>query len=302
MKERFLGPDGSANLVNALLEQRLVQHNVDVAKALAQKGEIVEFPQGETLIVQGAGDDSALFILFGDANVFVNNREVATRGPRDCVGEMSVIDPAAPRSATLKAKTAVVALRVASAAFQAVGDAHPSLWRAAARVVSERLRQRERFHRPENHPPIMFVGSSVEGLAVAREVQAQMKHDKVAVRVWTGGVFGPSGVPVDDLLQQVSEADFALFVFGPDDKVASRDKEYDAPRDNVIFEMGLFMGHLGRRRTFMLKEQKSELKIPSDLLGITPITYVCRAGCGLADQIGPACNDLRKVISDLGAL
>jgi CRP/FNR family cyclic AMP-dependent transcriptional regulator len=279
-----------------------VQHNADVAKLLAAKGEVVEFPQGETLIAQGGTDNSALFILNGEANVFVNNRQVATRGAHDCVGEMSVIDPAAPRSATVKAKTPVLALRVPGTDFQAIGDAHPTVWRAVARVVSERLRQRERFHRPENHPPILFVGSSVEGLAVAREVQAQMKRDHLAVKLWTGDVFGPSGVPVDDLLKQVAEADFALFVFGPDDKVASRHKDYEAPRDNVIFEMGLFMGHLGRRRTFMLKEQASDLKIPSDLLGITPITYICRKGCGLADQIGPPCNDLRRVINDLGAL
>jgi CRP/FNR family cyclic AMP-dependent transcriptional regulator len=302
MKDRFTGPAGSSNLINALLEQRLVQHDGEIAKKLADKGEVVEFPQGETLIAQGASDDSALFILNGEANVFVNNRQVATRGPRDCVGEMSIIDPAAPRSATVKAKTTVVAIKVPSADFQAIGDAHPPMWRAAARIVSERLRQRERFHRPENHPPIMFVGSSVEGLPVAREVQEQMKHDKLAIKVWTGAVFGPSGVPVDDLLKQVEEADFALFVFGPDDKVASRDHDYDAPRDNVIFEMGLFMGRLGRQRTFMLKEQNTQLKISSDLLGITPITYICRANCKLADQIGPACNEIRKAASDLGAL
>ncbi len=302
MKERFVGAEGRTHLVEVLREQRLVQNDVTLAEHLADHGELIEFSQGDTLIAQGASDNSALFILSGNAAVFVNNRQVATRGPRDCVGEMSVIDPAAPRSATLKANGPVLAFRVSATSFSDAGDRYPALWRAAARILSERLHQRERFHRPENPTPIMFVGSSAEGLEVAREIQAQLKHDKVIVRLWTSSVFGPSGIPIDDLLKQVNEGDFALFVFGPDDRVASRNEEYQAPRDNVVLEMGLFMGKIGRRRTFMLKEQKSDLKIPSDLLGITPITYVCRDGCTLSEQLAPAATELRRAIRDLGAI
>jgi predicted nucleotide-binding protein len=148
----------------------------------------------------------------------------------------------------------------------------------------------------------MFLGCSVEGLMVAREIQEQFKHDKVCVRPWTADVFGAGGVPVDDLLKQVQEADFALFVFTPDDKLLCRDKDIEAPRDNVIFELGLFMDRLGRSRAFLIREHKLDLKIPSDLLGITPLTYVSAPNRTLTEQLGPPCNELRKLIRGLGAL
>lgn len=54
----------------------------------------------------------------------------------------------------------------------------------------------------------------------------------------------------------------------PDDLVRYRGKKVNAPRDNVIFELGLFMGAIGRDRTYLLTSSK-EMKIPSDLDGIT---------------------------------
>ena len=47
-------------------------------------------------------------------------------------------------------------------------------------------------------------------------------------------------------------ADFAAFIISPDDTVISRDAENLAPRDNVIFELGLFMGVLNRQRVFLI--------------------------------------------------
>ena len=44
-----------------------------------------------------------------------------------------------------------------------------------------------------------------------------------------------------------------------------------SPRDNVVFEAGLFGGALGIRRTFILHADGA--KLPSDLLGLTAIRY-----------------------------
>ncbi len=68
----------------------------------------------------------------------------------------------------------------------------------------------------------------------------------------------------------------------------------------MVFELGLFMGKLDRNRAFIIKEQKSDVKIPTDLLGVTPLTYVYRLGGNLTSAIGPVCTELRKVISSLG--
>jgi CRP/FNR family transcriptional regulator, cyclic AMP receptor protein len=81
--------------------------------------------------------------------------------------------------------------------------------------------------------------------------------------------------------------------------VTSRDKEQVAPRDNVVFELGLFMGCLDRSRVFLIKENGRDVKIPTDLLGITPITFTRRSD-NLAASMGPVCTELRKVILELG--
>jgi CRP/FNR family cyclic AMP-dependent transcriptional regulator len=98
----------------------------------------------------------------------------------------------------------------------------------------------------------------------------------------------------------VDEADFAALVFGPDDKVMSRKIEEMAPRDNVVFELGLFMGDLKRERTFIVKEHKADIKIPSDLLGLTPITYVHHEPAPLASAVGPVALDIMKRVQALG--
>lgn len=302
MKDRFSGATGRSNLIDALLQQRIVQHDRTIAEKLADKGQVVEFTPGATVVAQRATDTDVFFILHGEATVFVNNRELAIRGPREVVGEMVAIDPTARRSATIKAKTPLLCLQVTGPDFVAAGEASPAFWRVMAQVTGDRLRQRERFHRPANETPIMFVGSSTEGLAVVDELVRAFKYDHLDLRPWTSGVFGPSGIPIDDLLAAITSADFALFVFGPDDKIASRGKEFDAPRDNVILEMGLFLGRLGRERVFLLKEHTSDLKIPTDMLGVTPVTYVCKAGCTLGTALGSAVSEIRNAVRDLGAL
>lgn len=302
MKARFSGPSGRSALIDSLLQQRVVQHDRGIAEKIADKGVLVEFSPGDTVITQGGTDTEVFFILNGEAAVFVNNRQVATRGAREVIGEMVAVDPTARRSATLKARTPLVCLKLPATDFVAAGEGSATFWRVIAQVTGDRLRQRERFHRPANDVPIMFVGSSTEGLAVVGELEQAFKHDKLVLHPWTKGVFGPSRIPLEDLLAEVEKADFALFVFGPDEKIASRGKDFDAPRDNVILEMGLFLGRLGRERVFMLKEHVTDLKIPTDLLGVTPVTYVLKAGCDLATSLGAAVNEIKKAVRDLGAL
>lgn len=302
MTHRFQGAEGRRSLLEVLAEQCLVQHDAAVAEHLASTGTVVTFQDGQDIITQGDASAEVYFILSGQAAVLVNGRKVGLRGHHDAVGDMAAIDPARPRSATVRAIGVVTALRVDVQHFEQALDKHPKLWKPIAKTAAERLRERGQFHRPPNPTPVLFIGSSVEGLAIAREVQNQFKHDRFEVRLWTTGVFGAGGVSIDSLLGQVAAADFALFVFGPDDTVASRDTTHLAPRDNVVFEMGLFMGRIGRQRVFMLKEHSSDLKIPSDLLGVTPLTFARQGGSSLSAMLGPPCNELRTLIAAAGVL
>lgn len=302
MIERFTGPNGQAALKEAVLEQRIVQHDAAVADKLLAVGTPTEFQTGDEIVTQGAADDSVFFILTGEATIEVNSRKVASRVPRETVGEMGAIDAAAPRSATIRAVAETVTLRVPGGEFIRIADEHPKVWRATARVLGERLRERRRFHRPPNPKPILFVGSSVEGLEIAKHIQLGMKHDKVEIRVWTDGVFGPSGVTVDTLVKQADECDFAAFVFGPDDRIASREEKYEGPRDNVVFELGMFMARLGRDRTYIIKDSKADLKIPSDLLGISPITYIADPKAKLEVVLSTVCTEISKQVRELGSI
>ncbi len=302
MIARFTGTSAAGNLQASLRQQRIVEYNDAVAACLVDKGQLVEFEVGQALLTQNSDDQSVYFILYGQVNVYVNGRLVARRTHNETVGEMAAIDPASPRSASVVAHTKTICLRVACADFLAIATAQPAMWRAIAVLIAERLRQRERFHRTPNSHPIMFIGSSAEGLPIANAIQLGLKHAEFEVRVWTTGVFGPGGVTVDDLLAQVNQADFSVFVFGPDDKVASRGVAYDGPRDNVIFEMGLFLSQLGRQRCVMVSERGSDIKIPSDLLGVTPITYITRLGSDINVTLAPVCTELSGLVSKLGLL
>lgn len=301
MKDRFEGSDGRSRLIQALRFQRIVENDESLASALAEAGEVVEYPAGTQLITQGAADDEAYFIIDGEAGIYVNTRHVATRKSRESVGEMALIDPSVRRSATVTASTPLTALKVSERKFKEITADNARVWQMLAITIAERLRERSQFHRAPNELPVLFIGSSVEGLRVAQEIQLGLKHEKIKVRPWSmPGVFGPGGIPIDTLIKEVDASDFAAFVFGPDDKVFSREEAYEAPRDNVVFELGLFMGRLDRNRSFIIKDQHADIKIPTDLLGVTPITYVSKAGEDLSASVGTICTELRKVITSVG--
>ena len=103
----------------------------------------------------------------------------------------------------------------------------------------------------------VFVGSSSESLDVAYAVQQNLEAD-VDVTVWTQGVFALSQTTMDGLIRQGSEVDFAVFVLSPDDVTKLRGREHPTARDNVIFEIGIFVGRLGMSRTFLLVAEGSD--------------------------------------------
>lgn len=148
--------------------------------------------------------------------------------------------------------------------------------------------------------PSVFVGSSGEGLEIARAVQSQL-HDVALGSVWNEGVFGLSEGTLESLVRMLDRFDFAVLVITPDDLVTSRGQERQAPRDNVMFELGLFMGRLGPGRTFAVCSDSPNLKLPSDLAGVTMARFKdADAKVDLTSALGPPCYRLRQVIRDLG--
>jgi predicted nucleotide-binding protein with TIR-like domain len=121
--------------------------------------------------------------------------------------------------------------------------------------------------------PRVFVGSSVESLEYARAIQLEMEHDTIT-ELWDQGIFQPGDYTLDRLLEQTAKFHFGIFVFSPDDVVKMRQQEHRAARDNVVFEFGLFVSRLGRRRTFfVMPGGTSSLHLPTDLTGVTGASY-----------------------------
>jgi CRP/FNR family cyclic AMP-dependent transcriptional regulator len=306
-------------LVEAVQQQHFVCGSTKFAEGLAAAGKLEEWARGVEITKQGGSDRDLFLILLGQFSIRVNGREMAVRTAGQHVGEMALIDSGALRSATVIAREQSVTLRISEADFTKLADEHPYAWRRLAAELADRLRQRGRFVRTRNPTPIVFIGSSTESKPIVDAICAELARDPFIVRPWTSpSVFGPSHFPIEDLKQQVDESDFAVLVIGPDDKVSSRGASFLAPRDNVIFELGLFMGALGRERTFIVQERGRNLKIPSDLLGLGTIRFDSDARSlsnrifgflgrkipevpPLASRIAEACNAIREKVDQLGA-
>jgi predicted nucleotide-binding protein len=154
-----------------------------------------------------------------------------------------------------------------------IANSNPFLWRNISIELVRRLDERRKFHRVPNTHPILFIGSSKEGLPFAASLAAAIPNDTASVTLWSEGVFGASHFPIEDLSALLHGADFAALLASADDTVVSRGKESQAPRDNIVFELGLFIGALSRQRTFIVVPQGVDIKIPTDLLGINTIRY-----------------------------
>lgn len=148
--------------------------------------------------------------------------------------------------------------------------------------------------------PALFVGSSSEGLDFARAVRALLDED-AEVTLWKEGFFDLGGTFIDSLIKALPRFDFAALMLTADDLLTSREASTLGPRDNVLFELGLFMGRLGRERTFVIRPRGDQIKIPSDLAGLTTATYDWpRADGNHQAAVGPACDNIRKIIRTLG--
>lgn len=120
--------------------------------------------------------------------------------------------------------------------------------------------------------PKLFIGSSKKNVRVAKVIAEELEAC-AEVRTWDEGTFGLNQGFLETLLNKLPEYDFAIFVFAPDDMTTSKDETKPSPRDNVLFESGLFMGILGRERVFIVYDEDTGIKIPSDLAGVTLAAY-----------------------------
>jgi predicted nucleotide-binding protein len=145
----------------------------------------------------------------------------------------------------------------------------------------------------EQKRPAVFLGSSTEGLQVAEIIQLNLQHS-CDCTIWSQGVFGLSEGTLESLVRVAPSFDYAMLVLTPDDLVTKRAEQNRQPRDNVLFELGLFIGRLGRENTFIIHERGISLELPSDLAGVQAATFARRkGGDNLRATLGPVCTQLK---------
>lgn len=299
---RFRGDSGRSRLIDAICQQALVLGDRELAAQFATTAIVRELAAGETLIHQDAGDNDLYLVLSGQLEILVNSRLTGHRSFGMHVGEMAAIDPTARRSSTVKAVERTLVAQVTLESFEQIAESKPEIWRRLAIELCRRLRERNRFHPPPRSQPVIFIGSSTEGLRVANEVSENFSHDPFVTKVWSHGVFSPGATTIEALERVSSESDFGILVVTPDDHLTLRGSDHLAPRDNVVFELGLLIGSIGRKRTFMLLPRAIDIRIPTDLLGVTPVTLDTAKSDWMSGEVAAACNKIRKTILSLGPI
>ncbi len=302
MIRRFTGARGAVQLTDAICVQPAVGGDLEIAKHLVAAGKLLDVGAKKVLIQQGSADNDIYFIVSGEVSITVNAREVARRRAGQHVGEMALLDPTARRSATVIAMERTVVLRVDEPDITTIANQHPQFWRRLAVELAVRLRERSKFLTQPHAQPVVFIGSSSEAIDEATWISNSLNRRPVASRLWSQGVFQLSKTTIEDLMRMTTESDFSVLLLTPDDMTTSRGRRRSSPRDNAVFELGLFMGSLGRERAFLVTPSGVDLKLPTDLLGMTHIRYNQGSKETLGKRLAPVTRTLWKYIQQLGAM
>lgn len=117
----------------------------------------------------------------------------------------------------------------------------------------------------------LFIGSSSEGLPIAKQLKAKVDTicgEWIISEIWNdGSVFTLNKNALDCLVRASRKFEYGILIATKDDIIKSRGMKKAGPRDNVMFEMGMFLGSLGLTRAFLLVEEES--KLPTDYNGVT---------------------------------
>src|SRR6266852_5047272 len=150
--------------------------------------------------------------------------------------------------------------------------------------------------------PAVFVGSSSEALEVAEYLQYALQSSRVAeATIWDQGFFQLSDGTLESLVKKAEDFDFAIMIVTPDTRVSARGSEHATARANVLFEIGLFIGLLGRERTFIVACEDDHVELPSDLLGATIAKYPRRNDGNLKAALMSPVIAIREAIHHLGS-
>lgn len=166
--------------------------------------------------------------------------------------------------------------------------------------------RRVRVSKPAREDPMtskkskVFIGSSKEGKKVAEALKLEL-GDVATSTIWSEGVFGIGKNYLESLTDALSNYEFAILVLTPDNEAQVRAAEVRLPRDNVLFELGLFMGQYGKKRVFVAQEETT--KLLSDFEGIVTAKFSMEGRCDhkrieLRQIVGASAIEIKSAIED----
>jgi len=137
--------------------------------------------------------------------------------------------------------------------------------------------------------PRIFLGSSVEGMRFVHFAKQHLEYLDLDPIPWTTS-FPSGGFTLESLYDVIQNTEGAIFFLTPDDFAEVRGQAVWLPRDNLIFEAGMFLAAHGRKRVALIvpskvsreESQQFKAKLPTDLAGLTYAGLVCKEGQDLA--------------------
>jgi predicted nucleotide-binding protein len=260
--------------------------------------------------------DATEFRLLIHANIGVNGQEVQTHKLQTVVGEIRAIisnDSYQPffitRSAEIKTscinqKKCFVALKDSDIMCSHTSKLSDKNFLTELKPLSK-VKSDNPLNKSADKPKI-FIGSSSrdKALSIAQSIKNNLFNDKdtngnskYTLHIWNEDLFKQNKANIENLENILNNHDYGIFVFNGDDEVYNREingTDQEIPRDNVIFEYGMFMGKYTRAKVFfVIPRPKGNLKIMSDLLGITALEYDTNDDEQVA-SVGVACNKIRE--------
>jgi predicted nucleotide-binding protein len=149
--------------------------------------------------------------------------------------------------------------------------------------------------------PVVFIACSHEQLKLANAIDSHLAGT-AEVHIWEDDL-RPKREILNGLIEEAKKSDFAIFICAPDDSVELRGgPAIFAPRDNVIFEAGLFVCELDPTRLFFLLPAGHDVRLPDDLdkREIVPLIYDSAARNERA-AVRQACAQIDGMIRTLRA-
>ena len=145
----------------------------------------------------------------------------------------------------------------------------------------------------------VIIFSAGEHLDIATAIKRNLDRYEFETRIWDEMIFRLSKGSLDSLMSELQGFDYAIAVVDWVSMLEDKGQNLKAPRDNVIFEIGLSMGALGADRTFLIHSNAVSPKLPTDLMGFTTARYYLKSNDadGHLSALRPRCDEIASEIN-----